>query len=254
MGVEHITLGRGEIWFAPFIKGTTTMAEGYRFIGNCPEFSLNHSQETLDHYRSTRGLREKDKSVVIESNLDGTIVCDEILPETMAYFFNSKATKTAISAVTNGTYTINNPTPSRWYQIGESATDPVGVRNLTSISITGKEEGKDYAVNLQTGMIGIVAGGTITPSTPITVTYSAAAQAGTQIISSHDELEGALRFKSFNPSGPNYDYVMPYVKLTPNGDFNLITEQDWLTIPLSISVLTKGNLSKLYIDGRTLVA
>lgn len=254
MGVEHITLGRGEIWFAPFTPGTTDPADGYRFFGNCPEFTLNLSQETLDHYRSTRGIRERDKRIILESNLDGSIVCDEILPATLAYFFNTNSTTTAITAQTTQTYTIAKPVQGRWYQIGESASDPVGVRNLTSATIATKVLGTDYDVDLKQGMVSIKAGGTITPGTAVTVSYSAAAQTGIQIVASDNQLEGALRFISRNPSGPDYHYVMPYVQMSSNGDLSLITEGDWMSLPFSLSVMTKGNLAKLYVDNRVLVA
>ena len=254
MGVEHITMGRGEVWFAPFTPNTTNPDDGYRFLGNCPEFSLNLSQETLDHYRSTRGIRERDKRIVIESNLEGTIVCDEILPATLAYFFNSQPTQNTITAVTNGTYTIPKARQSRWYQIGESLADPVGVRNLTSVTVTGKVAGTDYSVDLENGMIGILEGGTITNGSSVTITYTAAAQTGLQIISKDTQIEGALRFISKNPSGPQYNYIMPYVQLSSNGDFSLISEQDWMTLSFSVSVMPKGNQAKLYVDNRVLVA
>ena len=79
--------------------------------------------------------------------------------------------------------------------------------------------------------------------------YDIAASSRNQVVTGTSQIEGALRFISYNPKGPRVDYFFPWVKLSPNGDFNLITEE-WLTIPLNVEALQKGDLAVLYADGR----
>ena len=54
---------------------------------------------------------------------------------------------------------------------------------------------------------------------------------------------------AYNPQGKNYDWFMPYVKLSPNGDFALKGDE-WQQIPFSVEILKKSGYEALYIDGR----
>jgi len=253
MGTENLAIGKGEVWFAPFTKGTQTIKDGYRFLGNCPDFTLSHTTETLDHFSSTRGIRELDKKIVIESRLEGTIICEELNVENLAYFFNNTdPTTTTVAAVSSGTYSIANPIRGRAYQIGESDMAPSGVRNLTTVTIGSYVAGTDYTVNNETGMVTILEGGTIPETGPLSVSYTAASYTRNTIASSDEQIEGAIKFVSTNPTGPRYDYTLPYVNLAANGDLGLIS-QEWMQMPFRISALRKGELARLYVDGRVLV-
>lgn len=254
MGTEHLTIGKGYVYFAPFQPGTM-VHQGYKFVGNCPSFSLNHTAETLDHYKSTCGIRQLDKQVILEAIMEASIECDEVLPDTLAYFFLTTATTTTLASASAVTYSIPSARFGRTYQIGETDTAPMGVTNLTSVTITtpaGLVEGTDYELDLDKGLITFLEGGTFTDNTAVDLTYDADATTKSRIISSSNQIEGALKFVSCNASGPDYTYTFPYAKMNPSGDLNLITDE-WLTVPLNLRIMKKGNLELAYVDGRPLV-
>jgi hypothetical protein len=70
MGTEAYTLGRGEMHFSKFKEGTQ-IGEGYRYLGNSPEWGITVETENLDHFNSDRGIRQKDKSVSLEVTRTG---------------------------------------------------------------------------------------------------------------------------------------------------------------------------------------
>lgn len=254
MGTEHLTIGKGFVYFAPFLPGTQKH-EGYRFVGNCPSFSLNHTSETLDHYKSTCGIRQLDKQVILETLMEANIECDEVLPDTLAYFFLTEATSTTVASAADQAYSIEAARFGRTYQIGETDSTPMGVTNLTSVSITtpaGLVEGTDYELDLDKGLITFLEGGTFVDNTQVDLTFSADAMTKDRIISASTQIEGALKFVSCNASGPDYTYTFPYAKMNPSGDLNLITDE-WMTVPLNLRILQKNDLALAYVDGRPLV-
>ncbi len=85
MALKNYTVSKGELHFSLFKAGTETPS-GFRFLGNAPEFNITIDNETLDHFDSTRGIREKDASIVLETNASGTMTLDDIQIENLALF------------------------------------------------------------------------------------------------------------------------------------------------------------------------
>ena len=102
MADNNYTLGRGKVYFSRFKTGTQT-PEGFRYIGNTPEFNLNIEQDTLDHYNSDEGIREKDDSVPLEVNRTGSLITDNIDPENVALFFFGSASALTQATVASDT-------------------------------------------------------------------------------------------------------------------------------------------------------
>jgi hypothetical protein len=83
----------------------------------------------------------------------------------------------------------------------------------------------------------------------IEITYDRAAKSREQVISGTDQVEGAILFVSTNPEGKKMDYLLPYVRLSPNGDFALKSDE-WQQLSLNVEILTADNRSAIYLDGR----
>lgn len=72
------TLGRGIVSIGEW-TGTTPPSVGQiTDVGNSPRFECEVTEEKLDHYSSRAGLRQKDKSVVIESGYTLNFDLDEV--------------------------------------------------------------------------------------------------------------------------------------------------------------------------------
>jgi len=253
MQLDNQTLGRGKVHFSPFISGTYT-PEGYRYVGNTPAFSLNVKSNTLDHFNADAGVRVKDRSVTTETNITGSLECDDIQLENMAQFFLGTQATLAQTSATAATYTQNAVKQGRFYQVGATPSLPTGVRSISSVVVTvastPKTLGTDYTIDLETGMLGIVTGGGIADGANVLVTFDRAVKSRDQVISGTNQQKGAVWFVSANPEGAKFDYVLPYCLITPNGDFALKADADWQKFSFTLDVLQAPGLERVYIDGR----
>lgn len=257
---NNYVLGKGELYFAPFATGTQVPA-GERYLGNTPELALTIETQDLDHFSSDRGIREKDDSVVLEVTRRGNFTCDNIDPKNLAVFFFGAASKLAQSAGTFTDEPIPNVVLGSYYQLGVSDINPTGVRKLDNqatgptVHILLKKgattfvEGDDYEIDMDLARVQILEDGDIEEGDDLTVTYKTLAATRDHVISGSAAIEGTLRLVARNPKGANYDYFLPWAKLTPNGDFALKGE-DWMTIPFNIEALRKTGLEAIYLDGR----
>jgi hypothetical protein len=107
----------------------------------------------------------------------------------------------------------------------------------------------DYTIDYDTGMIEFVEGSLLAvDDADIEVTYAVAASTRTRVISGSDPVEGTIMFVTKNPKGANATFMLPYVKLSPNGDYALKGDE-WQQIPLSIEVLKASGKEAIYRDG-----
>lgn len=252
MAIGNHTLGRGEISFSLFKPGTFTPS-GFRYIGNTPDFSLTMANETLDHFNSDRGIRQKDRSIVIETTRTGQLTCDDLQLENIALFFFGSTSTLAQTSATAVTETFTDVKQGHSYQIGLTDGNPTGVRSISNVTVEvssiAQTIEEDYTVDLELGIVTIVQGGGIADDADVVVEYDRAARSREQVVSGTEQVEGALKFISYNPEGEKFDYYLPYVRLAPNGDFALKTDE-WQQLPLTVEILTAPNREAIYIDGR----
>lgn len=253
--VNNYTLGRGELHFGQFKPGTR-IPRAERYLGNSPELSYSASVETLDHYNSDRGIKVKDASVTLQQDYAGAMSLDSIDKPNLAYFFLGDVVTitTAMRTVTGEDHEGVELGAS--FQLGTSAADPAGVRQVSAVTVANKTvpanvpvAGVDYVVDLVRGRITIQEGATkLKKGDTVTVGYTVDASTRDQVISKGQTIEGSLRYIANNPAGEAIDYFMPYVKLTPNGDFN-IKGDDWQVLAFNIEIVKKGSLEAIYADG-----
>lgn len=251
----NYTLGRGEIHFAQFKTGTQAPA-GERYFGNTPELSYTAEQENLDHYSSDRGVRVKDQSVLLQLDYSGALTTDHISPENLAIFFLGESMTTTVVAATGQTDTFEEVQVGYSYQLGTTNQTPSGARLVSNVVVTDGGApgttfvaGTDYVLDAELGRITVLEGGGISDGDDLSVTFDIGAHSRDRIISRSNTIEGSLRFIAHNPAGKNIDYFMPWVKITPNGDF-AIKADEWQTLPFTLEILKKGSLEAIYMDGR----
>lgn len=257
MASEYLTLGRGEVWFAPFASGTKT-PKGYRFLGNCPAFNLNVTFEELNHFDSTNGFREEDESIITQRQIMSTITCDDLKPQNLAWFFMGSDSTVTQSSVTGETYDIADVEFDTVYQIGAADGTPTGLRSVTVDSVEADPTGTpvsfteddDYEiVDADRGLIRFLDSGNYSEGDTVQITYDLAAVSSPQVVSGRAQIEGALMFLAKNAAGNNVDYRMPYAKIRPTGDLALIGE-DWATMEFDVKGLVLANRQLLYANGQ----
>ena len=248
--------GSGELSFAQFRPNTQT-PNLRLYFGNTTELSTTSEQESLDHWDTDHGLRVKDDSVVTQIDQSGSFITDNINFDNIAKFFlGTTATLTQASVPSH----VETVTVDKFgtHQIGVTAARPTGFRKttLTSAEVGASVlvAGVDYVMDNDRGTITFLEGGTVEIGDDVELTVAVAASSRQQSISGNQVIEGALHFKSFNPVGEKVDYFFPWVKITPNGDFNLKPGDEWVQLPFNIEVLKKGDLAAVYADGQAFTA
>lgn len=256
MADQNYTLGRGELHFARFKTGTQTPA-GEHYFGNTPEFSMSISSENLDHFSSDRGIREKDDSVLLQTDRTGSFTTDSIQPENIAlFFFGTKEIVATVAAASQvQVIAAADVVQGQGYQLGTSAANPAGVNKVSTVVVKNTTTpatvyvlNTDYSVDLANGRVTLIEGGAIATGTGITVDYAIAASSRERVVSGSQPIEGTLRYIAKNPKGKQFSYFMPYVKLAPNGDFPLKSDE-WQTLPFTVEILKKTGLEAVYCDG-----
>ena len=267
---QKYTLGRGEVFFNKFKPGTN-IGDGERYLGNTPEYSLTNDVETLDHFNSDRGLREKDESVLLEISSSGSMTCDNISGDNVALFFLGNLLTKSSTSVTAQKEVFTSWKRGHIMQLGTTDTTPTGVRKVSNVKV-GKAA-SSASLNL-TGDISSIAGVTIIEAAgnyevdtelgrlyleptsaevngdiKLVVQFDVAAQSRQMVVSSNDVVQGSLRFVAHNAKGENKDYFFPKVTLSPDGDYNLKGD-DWQSMGFTFEALKLPGRERVYIDIR----
>ena len=254
---QNYTLGRGKVHFARFQTGTQT-PDGFFYIGNTPEFSLNIESETLDHFSSDEGIREKDDSVPLEVNRTGSLTTDNIDPKNVALFFFGSDSTVTQAGVAEQTVTLTDIKAGHSYKLGSTTQNPAGYFGIDetetfTVQINGAGAtlvvDVDYTMDFDNGLISFVEGSLIAvDDADVDVTFTVAASTRSRVISGSEPVEGAMMYITKNPKGSDAVFYLPYVKITPNGDYALKGDE-WQQIPLSLEVLKPTNQEAIYRDG-----
>lgn len=253
-GQNNYVLGKGKVYFGRY-DSNKNLIGGERFIGNCPEFNLTASSDKLDHFSSTGGLKTKDASVTLQVNRSGGFTSDNIDRDNLALFFTGEKS-TVNQAVGTALTTDIRGQKDAYFQAGATAGNPTGDRNITNVTLKLKAApmtivaAGEYTVDAAMGRIYIKDTSTIVEGTEYTITYDRPLATRGRVISKSQSIYGCARFIADNPTGENNDYFLPYVELSPDGDYNLISD-DWTTIGFTMEALKLNDSTEaIYIDGR----
>lgn len=257
MAERNYVLGRGKVYFARFASGEIPGA--FRYVGNTPEVNLTVETEQLDHIDQGSGVNKVDVSVPLSVTRSGTMVMDDIQPDNLALFFLGSVAEQTIVAAASQEEDIDDVAPDQVHVIGLSASNRVGLRNLTGVTVTDQAaspsvtyvEGTDYSIDLVNGQItfldSVLIGATLAPD--VRVNYGVTAGTYTRIISGSTPVEGAMRFIESNADGENNQWIFPKISVTPNGDLALKGD-DFRTVPFNLAVLEPSSGEAIYINGQ----
>lgn len=260
MDTKNYVLGRGKLFIDPFASGTKNKT-GERYFGNTTEFNITAESESLDHFDSDQGVRTKDDSVILELNRTGSLTTDNISEENAALFILgevSDVAQTADPVVGEAIGDGGVPLPGRYYQLGSTSTNPQGVRDVGSVTVTIDPGGTpatavldtDYTLDAELGRIYIIEGGAFDGVKDASVDYTPVANTRKRVTTSAAaSVEGALRFVAYNAKGKQKDVYIPYVTLRPSGDWALKGD-DWQNMAFTVEVGELPGMAAMYIDGR----
>lgn len=251
--IQKYTFGRGELYFARFKPGTHT-PDGFRYIGNTPAFGFTIQSQTLDHYNSDHGVGELDLQIPTTVTRTGAFTTDNISIENLALTVFGAAAKVVSTASTAVTETVTAAHLDYKYQLGITPGNPAGRRAISNVAVkvgnVAKTAGTDFLVDTQRGLLQPISGGTITDSSDLAVTYDQIANSYDQVVSGNTPVEGTIMFVADNVQGDNLDYLLPYVKITPNGEFALKAENALQQLQYNLSVLKDAGKAAYYVNGQ----
>lgn len=255
---KNIVLGAGYIYFDEFDANGNPQGELY--LAESENFSFTVNTETVEVWSDDGPIAEKLVDVSTRVTRDGTMSCKNINGDTLSIFLiaaKASQTTTTGSVTAQAINDGNGVLQGRWYQLGASASQPAGVRNISAVSIkdsvpTTYTVDTDYKIDLDTGRIYIVPGGGIADDTVITADYTKASATWEEVTSNDlGAKSGALRFVSANTTGDNRDVFMPSVVLKPDGEFSWKSRETVQQMNFAISVQKPSDgRASVYINGR----
>ncbi|TIX43453.1 MAG: hypothetical protein E5V40_03215 [Mesorhizobium sp.] len=252
---KNLVVPKGKAYFAKYLAGTQTPGP-LRELGNCPEFTLTRSAETLPHYGAMGGLKTLDEEIPIDATMNGALSTDDMRPENVSYWWMGDVATISATAVTDLSETFLLVKAGDVFQLGRTTANPSGARKLTNVTCDDGAAGTpvafvldtDYTIDLELGLLFI-----LVDKPKLVANYDIAVSTRQQIATSITAVEGEMKFFSINPFGAQSDITIPRCRLIPNGDLALVTDPSspaWQTIGLNISALKKGTLPLALRDGR----
>lgn len=255
---KNIVLGAGHIYFDPFDTDGNPTGECY--LAETSGVTLAVNSETQEIWSEDGAIAEKLVDVATRVTRDFKTTAKNINGDSIAMFIIGDV---ATQSTTTGAVTdqaINGGQgvlQGRWYQLGVTAGQPAGVRNISAQSIHDAVpnvyvEDTDYRIDLATSRIYIIEGGGIADDTVLLADYTRATTSWEEITSNDlGAKAGALRFVADNTAGINRDVFLPSVVMTPDGELSWKSRTDAQTVAFAVKINkpTDGRAS-VYVNGR----
>lgn len=230
---------------------------GERFLGNCPAFALSVATSKFEHFSSTTAVKKKDLSVVTQVNFTGKIDIDDVTNPNMALFLGGDVT-TVTQTTTPITGEHRTIIKGYEYQLGETAANPAGIRNVSAITVkdtTGVTTyvlDTDYKRDLVSGRVTILAASAIVDGADLQFGYTPVAGTLQRVTTGENaSLIAKIRFKADNTFGEDADVIIPSCTLAANGDLPFITDNDVAKFSLDIGVNEKdSNTPQVIVNGQ----
>lgn len=251
---REYVLGRGEIYIDLFDEDG--LPTGEQLLGNCPGFTTTSATTQFKHQSAMVASRVTDLTRNVSTEIASQINCDDISNQALAMFLAGVISSISQAATpVTGEHVIAHL--DREYQLGATAANPIGIRNVTGITVKDATAATtyvlhdDYEVDATNGRVAILSTGDISEDDDIQFGYTPVAGSKTRIIAGEaPTIIGSLRFLPDNASGENRTLFIPEATFSASGDLAWITEEELAAITIAVGVSKKNSTTGLlYIDG-----
>jgi hypothetical protein len=255
---QQQTIGRGKVYLAE-MPDVNTPGIDFRYVGNTTSFKFNSETTKLDHFSSDDAIRLKDRSVVLGVDYKTEMVTDNLDSDNVAMFFLNTKGSLVQGVVGSATEVIGPILNGRSYQLGVTSPatpsglmgiDPTGFAVALNPASTGLVDGVDYIMDLTSGIIHFLEASTIAvDGVSIDVTYAVLGTTRDTIITGEDQINASLKFVADNPIGANRNWYLPKTLISPTGDYELKTGDEWGTITFDLEALKLDGYEIAYANG-----
>lgn len=232
---DNYLVGKGKVYFDRFDDdGNST---GELDLGNDPSFALTPDNEMLEHFSSMEGIKKKDKSAVIASNLNGKFTLDEINIDNLAIALYGDGVQYLTQGDGNQVNAPITAQMEKWVKLPHRklASGTVAVTN--EAGTVHYTEDTDYEVDYTIGRIYTKTGGAIADGQTLHVDYTYQAAIYPVVYpTTRAEAEGLLRFVGNATFGFDYEIVIWRVKISASGDINFISDE-WAQFEINFETL-----------------
>ncbi|CAN7331585.1 hypothetical protein [Variovorax paradoxus] len=229
---------------------------GEEEMGNCPAFVLTIDSEKAEEFSAESAASELIGTLTGKVKRTAKITCNNMSMATYQRFL-AATSEVVVQAAVAVTGEIRTVVPGKIYQLGQTAANPIGVRNVTAVTVKSEDgatpyvAGEDFNVDPETGAVQIVAGGGIDAGnvafgyTPVAGSYTRLKTGG------NTSFLSAIRVVADNAAGSNKDWYMPRCSLTPSGDLPIVSnEVEFVKVEFDVDVLKSANAEAVYVGGR----
>ncbi len=237
---DYINLYGVQAYWRPYVGGVFEEEEEFGLID---EISVTFAEDSIKHTsRQCGSVGISDRTASSSIEITGSILTPEISPTMIARAFKGTLVNNNIAA---GTATENSVTITALDTnclIGLSHLTPGTLSVWDTTGQTGVEytEGTDYSINYTHGIIVALTGGAITASDEVFVTadnlaynhWTVAGFTGSAAVGKLRVIACAVE------EGSDVEYTFEKVQLAMDGDYQMVSAEDFLTIPLKMDVLT----------------
>ena len=131
---RNLTVPRGKVLFARYLPGTQIPGP-FKELGNTPEFTMSRETAKLSHYSSQAGMKVLDEELTTDSKLTGSLNTDDMRATNVALWFMGTVSTLTQASITA---TAQNETVDKGdiIQLGRTASNPAGARNVTVTTVT----------------------------------------------------------------------------------------------------------------------
>ena len=229
---------------------------GEEEMGNCPSFTISIDSEKAEEYSAETSASELIGTLTGKVKRTAKITCNNMSMATYAKFL-AATSEVVNQAATPVTAELRTVVPGKTYQLGQTAANPIGARNVTAVSVKSQDgatpyvAGTDFNVDPETGRVQIIDGGGIVAGqvqfgyTPVAGSYTRLKTGG------KTSFLAALRVVADNAAGSNKDWYMPRCNLTPSGDLPIVTNDvSFVTVEFDLDILKSANAEAIYVGDR----
>jgi hypothetical protein len=244
-------VGKGKVWFAR--KDENEVSLGELDLGNDPVFSMALENEKLEHYSSMSGVKTKDLSAIISTDMTLKFTLDEINVQNLnlALFGDDEI---SLTNQTDGNE-VNEEIVGRLDRYVKLLRRNITAGSVTLTDSTGAITyvlNTDYTVDLVRGRIFCISGAGIEQGEDLLVDYTyGEIRIPTINPAGRAKVEGLLRFVGDTTYGRDYEVIVWKCQLSVSGDVNLISDE-FAQIEFTAEVLDDSANHPRYKYGKVL--